>query len=66
MYTRGTSHKASYIGLQHYLAQLGEFHDIEVIVMETNSRFYKVHLHNLQDMEHLTHDAIFNVQCNDQ
>ncbi|WP_367296886.1 hypothetical protein [Loigolactobacillus coryniformis] len=56
-------HSFSYIGLKKYLTTLGNFSEVDVIVMESPSRYYHVYLHQLQDMEHLTTEAIFNVDC---
>ncbi|MFD1317929.1 hypothetical protein [Loigolactobacillus zhaoyuanensis] len=53
----------SYIGLKHYLDNLGEFSEITISVFENASRCYKVKLHQLSDLEKLTSQAIFNVDC---
>ncbi|ATO56292.1 hypothetical protein MK904_01415 [Loigolactobacillus coryniformis] len=53
----------SYVGLKNYLASLNEFKEVEVIVLESPSRYYRVCLHQPQDLERLTTEAIFNVDC---
>ncbi|ATO54971.1 hypothetical protein ATO00_04810 [Loigolactobacillus coryniformis subsp. coryniformis] len=54
----------SYKGLKSYLTTLGDFSEIDVYVMETPSRCYHVYVHQLQDLEQLTRQAIFNVDNN--
>lgn len=56
-------HSFSYVGLKNYLTELGDFNEIDVIVLESPSRYYHVHLHCMQDLDHLTTHAIFNVNC---
>lgn len=53
----------SYIGLKNYLTELVEFNEVEVIVVESPNRYYRVYLHKIQDMERLPIKAIFNVDC---
>ncbi|KRK14344.1 hypothetical protein FD22_GL002474 [Loigolactobacillus coryniformis subsp. coryniformis KCTC 3167 = DSM 20001] len=49
--------------MKNYLASLNEFKEVEVIVLESPSRYYRVCLHQPQDLERLTTEAIFNVDC---
>ncbi len=53
----------SHIGLRRYLLELGEFNALDVLVLESPSRYYRVCLHQLQDLERLTKQAIFSVDC---
>ncbi|MBW4801757.1 hypothetical protein [Loigolactobacillus coryniformis] len=53
----------SYEGLKNYLNELDEFHEVEIIVMETPSRCYHVFLRKIQDLDKLTTKAIFNIDC---
>lgn len=55
----------SYQGLKDYLSALEEFTEVEVIVLESPSRYYRVYLSDLQDLERLTPTAIFNVNCHE-
>lgn len=52
----------SYRGLEKYLETLGDFKEIKIIVVETPSHYYQVYVHQLADLEHLTQQAIFNIE----
>ncbi|KRM97744.1 hypothetical protein [Loigolactobacillus rennini] len=55
----------SYQGLKNYLSTLEEFSEVEVVVLESPSRYYRVYLNDLQDLKRLTPTAIFNVNCHE-
>ncbi|WP_169790270.1 hypothetical protein [Loigolactobacillus rennini] len=51
----------SYGGLKKYLATLGNFEEIKIIIVETPSRYYHIYLRQLKDLDNLPRQAIFNV-----